>query len=616
MSFNLFYNYINININMAEIQKRPIVTQINLADFLAKSEKNEFYLLSNKSFLFNDVVINYSISNHAYNNILYRPSSGERLNCVITKVSVPKDATIKIVNEKYVYSSKCEVIKSYKLLDIYEFPEYIQRFIAQYFNDLFVKLNKQTPEICKMFLENNYNGYIFKSIRHQTKELCDIALKRNMFLVNYMKKEFRTKELYMDLFNKNSWILSVIPKEHVTYEMCKKFVFEKYIYPLGGSCPMRQISLNYIPPDFQTDELCEEALRVNLKNFIYIHKSKQDKYIEQVKSDERFYKIPELIKYDFYTEDMLITFVEQTKGKFVYNSFTYVSYMHYIPKKKLTEKVIRKIIDMRYIKLIDIPLYVLTPELLLYYLEKNDKPIEDIMTKSCRIVKRLYWNYNIFEYFKNILTHEIIIKLIEKYKKSNCMHNNLLFIRSQIPKNFVNEEINNLLVISVEDDIKNLKNSATISCCQNPLSLSKEVCREMLDRKSNQYKHAEKQSDALAFKYASDEILIEIAEIYTCAYIHIKNKTQDITNNLVRKNPNIIKYVPKDFITQELCNIVIDHMEETKEFIDIPIQFRTNKYYDILYSDHFQQYNTYYEMSEELKEKYFEKHISNHHIYD
>ena len=135
-----------------------------------------------------------------------------------------------------------------------------------------------------------------------------------------------------------------------------------------------------------------------------------------------------------------------------------------------------------------------------------------------------------------------------------------------------------MLEVSMEDDIKYIKTMGSLSYCCNTQSITRDLCEELCKKSI-----WEKLTNCRMFKLLSDEMLINIADLYTRAYFYIRNKTQENTNMIIIKNPTIINDVPKEFMTQEMCDLAINYMIENKHNLNIPQKYRTKKYYDYVF---------------------------------
>lgn len=576
------------------------------------NHSNIFYVYSEKFYEPTDIIKCANITNEKYNNFAYTIKNPypmtryvhHKNHGYIFTVYVKNDTNVKIVNNKWIYGD-CVVIYSHKLQDVYiypkQFPIYIKEFIAKYFGDVFKYIKNKTFDICKMFLI--YDTHLLRHVDNQTQELCDFVLDLDPFAIIYVNKKLKCEEMFRKvLARRGEKMICVIPQKYIEKYMCDALI---------DTCPDM---ISAIPKNFLTDEICMKSISHNIKNFVKLHKSMQKpEFIEYVKNHENFYKTPELIKCDFYTEDMIIDFLDKYNPQEKYPR--YHSYMNCFPLHKLTEKVCKKIIDKKYIRFVDFPTKVKASEILLYALQNYTWSLS-----NCILVFNSFFGYP--QDYQNILTQEIVNIIIEKTKHEPNVYQ---WIMDNIPETFITDEMKKSFVVPVEEDVKNIRKTKQLWDCQNPLSISRELCLEIYESDA-----IEKHRIQCGFEYVSDEILVDIVDLYKASYQYIKNKTPEITNKVIKIFPENLRYVPENIITQDMCDQVIDYMFENNVRCFIPEKFRTKKYYDSVMkicNDNKSRYgyhgfgqgdmwDLFNEMPDEYKEKYFDMYVRLYHGYN
>jgi hypothetical protein len=138
-------------------------------------------------------------------------------------------------------------------------PElYELMIISRHTNVLkYLPKNMQTAELCARFVQNDPNELAHVDEQYCTPELCMLAVLRDGRAIEKVPERLRTAELYMAAVQNNAEAIAHVPIELRTLEMCKIVV-------------EREKNLDNVPEQYRTLELCMLAVQYDGYQLRYV----------------------------------------------------------------------------------------------------------------------------------------------------------------------------------------------------------------------------------------------------------------------------------------------------------------------------------------------------------
>ena len=220
--------------------------------------------------------------------------------------------------------------KTNKNILIYTPKEYRTKKFCEYAIDnknVFYNIPKEyiNYELCKKSILKNAISIKYIPKEYRTKELCELAIKQDGSALRYIPKKYRTKELYELAINSSPYALQYIPQTYyseklflksinnypnslktmpMNYFDCETNEYKNIIPLIMTSLKQKKISLSnidakiinkdmvllaiqnqdslyYVPEELKTKEICELAVKNDIKNIQYIPKIYRNDYMKE-----------------------------------------------------------------------------------------------------------------------------------------------------------------------------------------------------------------------------------------------------------------------------------------------------------------------------------------------
>lgn len=508
------------------------------------------------------------------NNLLF----GMRFLCdykFIRKVEIPDDAIV-FISEKEYLSNKI-ILKDKILIEDLEMWNNIDFCIkAMEIDYKLLKFMKNHLNIVDMktFL-NNPN--IIEYIKEPSNEMCLLAIKHSPFLIKYIKNP--NLEMCIMAMKKSVYSLKYIDNidplilmelvkinpqaiEHIvcqTKEMCIEAIKKspsviKYINLLDNDLfelafDLTPNALSNIPDDYKTLEMCIKAVQYDSNLLQYV----PEKYINENIVTDAITKCGKSIRFVKNPSDNLCF-------KALENDLSSINYIKnptdemYLMVSKVFPYLLNKIKDKTKIK---------DEQDLCKLIELFPNNITDIIKPSEKLsliaVKK---SGNILKYIDN-QTDEICMVSVQYYPDT------LEFVKNQTDEicivalsqkgkllKFVNDKKKYICEIALENDGLALEfiDDQTVKLCK--IALRKNI---------QSYKYIKNKNDDINL-YTISLDADSLKDIINLS--GIEKISEKVCIEALKKKGSLLKYIPKDYQTYEMCHLAIENDPESISFFD------------------------------------------------
>lgn len=527
-------------------------------------------------------------------------------------VNIPNDSIISIGFDDKIKIDKIEILKNKKsikdlflmkkinketIINIIKNNKWMSKYLSdinisdqdiKYMLSKNINLFKTIKPVNKEIIIDtmNIDGLLleFVDYEYQDLEICNIAVNNNILAFKFTK--YQSHDMCIKVLKQNPFLLEYVIKQNE--QLCKFALLgniKSYIYIKNKSNSLNEYAINLDPfalefIENQTEDIIFSALRNNAKSFKYakIQTKKMcdelfninKKFIEYFNEQLPYYCLCavnedannlKLIRREYQTLDICWIAIKKNP---------YMLEYAYVQDKEMCEFVIKY--DNKLMKFarkynnanINISqnnLNSLKDEELYKILTNNPALIKQIQNPSNNLI-RFVVNINgcYLRYIdKNYQDDDIIILAFKRYpaalkfaayqNKRICDEFILNYSNNQINfdkywKNldfeYVSDDNINKFVYYDPDNIKYIpKNKQTEELCIYCLTNSYDTTQKYIQIESNNINIIHLQNDGLYLNY-------------------INNKTYELCKIAVENNCNAIDYVPDEFKTEELYNILLN----------------------------------------------------------
>ena len=175
----------------------------------------------------------------------------------------------------------------------FQFPESNLR--ALNYDGTLIKYMDQTIECCLVAVKQN--GLAIRFIQNPTHEVCESAINQNPLALQFIENQ--TNELCMLAVKKNGLALKFVEimKSDIAYTAVKQnYEAMKYAYIFSPAfiktiIPTFGLALEFLPAQYQTNELCMSAVKNNGMALEFVHTKTKEIIEEALKSN------PEVVQF-------------------------------------------------------------------------------------------------------------------------------------------------------------------------------------------------------------------------------------------------------------------------------------------------------------------------------
>lgn len=169
----------------------------------------------------------------------------------------------------------------------FQFPE--SNLTAVNYDGTSIKYMDETIELSLAAVKQN--GLAIKFIQNQTREICEAAVNQNPLALQFIENQ--TNELCMMAVKKNGLALKYVEimESDIAYTAVKQnYDSLKYAYIfsptfIGMIIPTFGLALEFVPAQYQTNQLCMTAVKNNGMALEFVHEKTAEIVAEALKSN-------------------------------------------------------------------------------------------------------------------------------------------------------------------------------------------------------------------------------------------------------------------------------------------------------------------------------------------